>query len=279
MDNFIAYMRNKKLSEITIHDRLEFLRRLRKYLGNECLLSATPNTLAEFQSTYAHLRPASVDIYTRHVRAFYHWARRTSLILVDPAEDLPLPRIPKPVPHPTSFDDLRVILACAPKQLRTAYVLAAFAGLRCGEICRLTWRDITRDSGVPIALIHGKGGKERYVPLLAPVVAEIGFGRTWVLTNNGVAMRSRLLSVHSTRFLQEIGIATTLHSMRATFATHTLRITKDPLLVRDLLGHDDLKTTQIYTLTDMNDVHGRLAEFAQLADGIIGPRQLAAVSA
>lgn len=278
MDKFIAHMRGRKLSEITIHDRLDVLRRLRDHLGHG-LVEATADELETFQATYSHLRPATVDIYTRHVRAYYYWARRSGYIVTDPAEGLPLPRIPRAVPHPTGFDDLKTILACAPTHLRIAYALAAFAGLRCGEICRLTFRDISRDTGAPIALIHGKGGKDRYVPLLAPVMSEIGVGRSWVLTSDGRPMRPRLLSVHSTRFLHDLGMTTTLHSMRATFATHTLRITRDPLLIRDLLGHESLKTTQIYTQTDLDDVHGRLAEFAKVADGLLTPRHLAAVTA
>ena len=67
------------------------------------------------------------------------------------------------VPHPTSQTDLRTLLACSTGPLYLAYVLAAFAGLRCGEICGPRVED----------LIHRKGGYERIVPLLPPVVAEL----------------------------------------------------------------------------------------------------------
>lgn len=276
MQKFIGYMTARKFSPQTIHDRVEFLGRLAGFLPGT-LLEATSESLEGFQATYAHLAPASVDIYTRHIRAFYRWARRAGLIETDPAEDLPLPIVPKAIPHPTSFDDLRVILGCSTGILHTSYVLAAFAGLRAGEICRLAGREINRDSGKPIALIHGKGNKDRMVPILAPVMSEIGFGRGWIITKNDKPVRPSILSAESSRFIKSLGIGTTLHSMRATFATHVMRLTGDPLLVRDLLGHESLETTQIYTLGDMANVHTRIADFAAIADELLNPRRLAAV--
>lgn len=278
MERFIAHMRTRKLSEVTIKDRSELIGRLADFLP-VWPIEATTEMLEQFQSTYSHLRPASVDIYTRHIRAFYVWARKSKLILVDPAEDLALPKVPRTVPHPTSFVDLRTIFGCAPPLLRRAYVLASFTGLRCGEICRLSGRDITNDTGKPIALIHGKGGKDRRVPILAPVMTEIGYGRGWVLIKDERPVQPEYLSAESSRFLHGLGMNTTLHSMRATYATHIMDITHDPLLVRDLLGHESLETTQIYTQSSLTGVHDRIAEYAAIADGMLSPRHLTVVQA
>lgn len=276
---YVQYMRVQKLSENTITGRIELLLRLRNAIPVETLFEATPSMLANFQNRFAHLSPNSVAIYTSHIKTFFAWALAQGHISEDPAVGLPTPRLGKGKPHPTRQEDLTTILSCARGYLRTAYVLAAFAGLRCAEICSLQGRDITREGdGLPIAIVHGKGNKERYVPILAPVMAEIGYGRGWAITNrDGAPLNAKTLSIRSSKFLHELGVPTTLHSMRHFFATNTLRITQDPLLVRDLLGHEDLTTTQIYMESNLNGVHDRMAGVADLADRFIRPTPLRSV--
>lgn len=266
---YVQSMRNAKMSEITIRDRVELLTRLEEFLGIP-LLEATGDDLYRYQSTYAHLAPATVDIYTRHIRALYRWAYRTDRLATDIGEHLILPRIHRGRPHPTSFDDLRTILACAREPLRTTYILAAFAGLRCGEVCRLHSREVDRENAT--ALIHGKGGKQRTVPLLGPVMSEIGYRRGWIITTfHGRPVTPDRLSSDSSRFLHDLGMATTLHSMRGTFATAAARITHDPLLVRDLLGHDSVATTEIYMESSLIGAHAKLAKLEAIASGLLYP--------
>jgi len=272
-------MRILKRSEATITKRVELLDRLRAYLDTVPLLDATTEDLRGFQATYAHLAPASVDIYTRHVKAFYRWAHERGLIGTDPAAVLGVPHIGRGKPHPTRVEDLAIIFACTTGALRLAYVLAAFAGLRCGEICRLQGQDLDL-AGPATALVHGKGGKDRTVPLLPVVVAELlGMARRgWLVTHeNGHPYRPNQLSVASTKHLHDLGIATTLHSMRAAFATLAFQATRDPLFVRDLLGHESVATTEIYTLSSLADAHTRLAGLSDQAAGLLHPRRLSAV--
>src|SRR4051812_4945310 len=134
-------MRLQNRSEVTIRDRIETLERLARHLDHD-LLTATEVELAAYQGRFEHLAPATVDVYTRHVQAFYRWALQRKLIDADPSTELIRPHLRKGRPHPTSLDDLRTILACTVGALRLAYVLAAFAGLRRGEICRLHRSDL-----------------------------------------------------------------------------------------------------------------------------------------
>lgn len=278
MQLFVQYMRIRKFSEETIEDRVKLLHRLETFLG-ESLLSATTDSLIGFQATVAHLAPASVHVYTRHIRSFYLWARKTGLIAEDPAVDLELPRLGRGRPHPTPVKDLRTIFACASGRMRTAYMLATFAGLRCGEICRLHSRDLDFD-GAPTALIHGKGGKERIVPLIPPIVSEIGYLRGFIITtNDGRQVQPARLSDVSTQFLAGIGVQTTLHSMRHAFATSVARITHDSMFVRDLLGHESLATTEVYMQSSLDGAHMRLSEMSVMADQMLRRPYLAVVHA
>lgn len=65
--------------------------------------------------------------------------------------------------------------------------------------------------------------------------------------------------------------------VRHYFATYAARITKDPLFVRDLLGHASVATTEIYMASDMEGAHARLAGLTAQAERVLGGRQLYAV--
>lgn len=278
MDNavlteFTTDMRIAKRSEVTIKDRLEVLARLSRHIEIE-LLAATPTDLRSYQATYAHLAPASVNIYTRHILEFYRWALLRGLLEQDPSLGLIVPRVRRGRPHPTMLADLRTIFACTDGALRMAYVFAAFAGLRCGEICRLQRTDLDTDARDVTALVDGKGGKQRRVPLIAPVVTELveyGLPRAgWVITRNGVPYLPKQLSIDSHLHLRSLGCPTTLHSMRHYFLTNAARVTHDLLFVRDLAGHESVATTQIYTESTMEGAHGRLAGVGDLATDLLG---------
>lgn len=281
--SFELHMMTAKFSPVTITDRLELIRRLARALPAG-LLAATPADLERFQQSFATLSRNSVNIYTRHIQAFYRWAVAVGLIESDPCGRLVAIRQRKGLPHPITEKDLRTLLACATGSLRTTYVLAAFAGLRAGEICRLRGEDLTLDADQPTALIDGKGGKERIVPLLPPVVEELrrlGFPRSGhVITCAARGGPERpytpeRLSQASTVFMRSVGVKSTLHSLRHYFATEVVKLTRDILLVRDLLGHASLATTQIYMHSTLEGATERMASFAStastlLADGAAG---------
>jgi integrase len=283
IDVFELHMRTAKMSPETIKKRLEILRRLEAVLeyddySPKPLIEATPDDLAAFQGTFADLAPASMDIYTRHVMAFYAWAVKFGHIETDPCSRLVSVRVRKGLPHPTSASDVRLIFACTRRPLRTAYVLAAYGGLRCGEVCRLRWEELNLAGAVPSAFVHGKGGKERVVPLLPAVVDELqqigpapkGYV---LLTASGRPYQPSRLSVASSKHLRELHVASTLHSLRHYYATAAYQATRDILLVRDLIGHESVGTTQIYTRSSLDGAHARLDALAHDASGMLGGGQ------
>lgn len=73
------------------------------------------------------------------------------------------------------------------------------------------------------------------------------------------------------------GQSRTLHSMRAAFATLAFAATRDPLFVRDLLGHESVATTEVYTLSSLADAHERLAGLSAQAASMLHPQRLRAV--
>jgi integrase len=319
--HFVIWMEAAKLSVRTIGDRLSILRRLQRSLPDGDITHATRTDLETFQASYRHLQVASVNVYTRHVKAFYRWLLERGTITVDPSVALPVPVVHRGQPHPASVEQVRTIFACTTGGLRLAYALAAFAGLRCGEITRLQSNAIDLTSRVPTAVIHGKGGRERTVPILPPLAYELGHvaryaetgdvslrsglsarylpiasgpelaryrsarsigpppspraHRGWVVRReDGAPYSPKQLSLASCKHLHDIGVDTTLHSLRHSFATWVARATRDPLLVRDLLGHASVATTEIYMASAATEAQSRLGELSALAGDVLDSARL-----
>jgi integrase len=282
LHDFVSDMRVVNRREATIRARVKILTRLGRFTHPAGLLEVDQDMLIAFErAAFVGLKPATVDIYSRNIQSFYRWALHRRLITVDPSVDMPRPQLRKGKPKPISLDDLRTIFACTRGELRIAYVLASFAGLRRGEICRLSRSDLDLSSACPTADIDGKGGKPRTVPLLAPVVHELlefGLPRSgWLITWNGRQYPDEYLSTHSLRHLRSIGVVGTLHSMRHTFATTTYRTTHDLLMLKELLGHESVATTEIYAAPDMGTAHARLQPVADTASSLLSARHLHAV--
>jgi integrase len=280
MCEFVRDMRIAKRSPATITARVELLERLRRYLADRTpplgLLEADTDVLRDFQATYAHLAPASVDIYTRHMKSFYRWAHsERGMLDTDPAARLAQPRVPRGRPRPLNATDLQILFAATRGPLRVVFALAVFAGLRRGEICALQRHDLDLDGPTATALINGKGGRQRIVPILRPVLDELytaGLPRAGyvVLDERGRPWQPPKLSIACHHHLRGLGLDATLHSGRHTFATHAARITKDPMFVRDMLGHASVATSEIYMASDLSDAHVKLAQMSTLAEGLLG---------
>lgn len=128
-------------------------------------------------------------------------------------------------------------------QLKLLY----YCGLRLSEMINLRSQDLDLKSEI-LKVVQGKGGKDRFVPLPKPIIADLKsycsdlkpedllFNTT---NRNTQAFISRLGS--------KIGKKIHAHMLRHSYATHVLEKTNNIELVRELLGHSNIMTTQIYT--------------------------------
>lgn len=113
------------------------------------------------------------------LRSFYRWAHRKGLIGADPSSDLPSVAVPFGVPRPTP-EDIVHELVLVPGRIGTMAMLAAYCGLRRGEIARVHRDDLAGK----LLLVHGKGGKERIVPVVsAELLARIQAADGWLFPN------------------------------------------------------------------------------------------------
>lgn len=176
-------------------------------------------------------------------------------------EVITAPRLDKRLPRPLSEEQSLALVnrkteSWEDLRNQALFILLYGCGLRLSEALNLNGTDWTHS----FLLIKGKGGKERHVPVLAPVVEKV---ETYLKTEpyppspeSPLFRGTRGGRLHPTvaeramRALRlELGLSdsATPHALRHSFATHLLEGGGDLRHIQELLGHASLSSTQIYT--------------------------------
>ena len=244
------------------------------------VLQATHRDFRRFLSSLSGAGYAKTTVNRRlsAVRSFYSWLVREGVIESNPAAVVSSPKLPKPLPHVLSQEDVEKLLECADAATPAGALDAALvellyaSGARIGEVASL---DVDRiDFSDKSVRLFGKGSKERIVPLypaaLRALDAYLAHARPMLLANHkggltaeeaadaqralfinarGARMSERSLRARFEKLLARAGLAgmATPHTMRHTFATEVLDGGADLRSVQEMLGHASLSTTQIYT--------------------------------
>lgn len=166
----------------------------------------------------------------------------------NPVSKIVRPRLHGHGPRPIDTGQLRRAIDAAQGDLRVWLTIEAYEGLRCQEVTFLAAEDFDREAMVPTLLItHGKGNKERRLPLHPEVVVAL---ELW----GNMPIRGRLfpratppaVSQRINRHLHKMGITSTAHTLRHWFGTSTYIATKDLRLTQTLMGHSSPQTTAGY---------------------------------
>ena len=294
LEAFLAWMRDeKRCAALTLvayrHDLSGFLGFLAAHLGGEADLAALDGLRqADLRAWLAHDAAALAAASSRRprstregnnrtrarriaaLRSFYRYlARRHGLTSTAPAllvGPRALPRLPRPLSPAQALDVADGIGALAETPMAAVrdtalFILLYGCGLRISEALGLDLRHLPRGQGEPL-LIHGKGGRERLVPILPAVFAVLDDWRArhpdpraeaplfpgvrGDRLNPAVAQRT----MRHYRRLAGLPEHATPHALRHSFATHLMEGGADLRSIQELLGHASLSTTQAYTLVD-----------------------------
>jgi integrase/recombinase XerC len=220
------------------------------------------------------LAPASVARLVAAIRSFGKWLALTGRLAASPAGLLRAPRQGRKLPRWLEPDEIARLLD-APQgddfaAVRARAVLETLysTGMRVGELCSLNDGRLDLLGGV--AVLRGKGRKERLAPVGGPAIRALEawrrlrdatFGRSGRDDPVFRGTRGGRLDQREVRRLlgdaiAQAGLAgrTTPHTLRHSFATHLLRAGADIRSVQELLGHASLATTQIYTHLSIDDL-------------------------
>ena len=220
------------------------------------------------EKTGQKLSTASQINYLAYLETFFRFLKTTGRIAVNPTEIIKLPRQPKPLPHALlTPEEIRRLLALpdlhSPLGFRDRVILEVFwsTGIRVGELVALHVGDVRFDEGL-ITLRTPKGRKDRSVPVgegavawlceyvehARPLLAKGGNDPHLFLSRHARRMdRTSVfdkLKVYRRRARIKKPVGT--HTFRHTLATEMLKAGADLRHIQEMLGHDNLTTTQRY---------------------------------
>lgn len=177
-------------------------------------------------------------------RSFYGFLATAGRIRRNPALDLPTIR--RPHREPVAAPEEVVRVPCTDPRVQLMVDLGARQGLRRCEIVAVHSRDLRRDLLGWSLLVHGKGARERLVPLHEDIAARIlAAGPGWLFPSPRSAS-GHLTASRAGTLIKEAMDGWPSHSLRRRFATKIENETHDIRSIQMLLGHSDLSTTQRY---------------------------------
>lgn len=201
------------------------------------------------------------------LKSFFHYLIREEYLNTDPMEHLSTPKSERRLPAILSVLEVEKLLEApdsgTPMSIRDRAMLEMLyaTGIRVSELCGLTINDWWDNP--PKIRCLGKGSKERYVPMgrmaLKWLTRYLAVSRprllgpqesdTLFLNHRGSAMTRQGFWKIIKKYALKVGITKpiTPHTVRHSFATHLLENGADLRAVQEMLGHQDISTTQIYT--------------------------------
>jgi len=241
-------------------DTLRMDRLAIRRLGDVCghtkqVRSITKNDLANLKATLlaTGLSPNTVATYFRHLRAAFNWAAQESYRQTQPV--FPKVKTPRRLPRIIEVTDLDAIFDHLKEKDHRTWRYAMFSlwtGCRLSECVDLTWPrirlyDESHQQVHGWATIVGKGDKERQVPLLEEAVCAMGdpadIGPVFAKHHPDTVSKWFHAAVVATGFS---GKRYSFHSLRHTSATRMLQRGYRMTIIQQILGHVDIRTTQLY---------------------------------
>jgi len=280
VEQFLDYLRDQRhVSDCTLRAYASDLEQFGEFLVDQLGTDEPPgpqqlDTLAVrgfvARLSLSGLAKSSIARKLSTVRSFLRQAVRDGRIEVSPAEGIPTPRVPRPLPRNLTVDEVFNLLdhieTDDPASVRDRALLELLyaTGLRVSELVGLDLEDV--DLSARVVRVLGKGGKERLVPFVHAAADTL---RRWLdraqplrtradaspavfLNLRGGRLTARSVRRILDRRLREAAILARVspHALRHSFATHMLGAGADLRAIQELLGHASLSTTQRYTHVD-----------------------------
>ncbi len=224
------------------------------------LMTATGDDIQNYLASLPDCA-SSVARHASALRGFYKFLMLEKIISENPTANLELPKRSRPLPKFLSVDEIELLISSAgdiknATRLRAMIELVYASGLRVSELCELPLTAILGDK----LLIHGKGAKERIVPMHAGAIAAL---QKWLAVRDDEKSKYVFpgggASGHITRdgffkILKKCAVLAGIdqhrvspHVLRHSFASHLLAGGANLRAIQTMLGHEDISTTQIYT--------------------------------
>ena len=215
------------------------------------------------------------------IHSFYRFLLYHQYIQQDPSELLEMPRIEKKLPEVLTLDEIDAMIAqidmskAEGHRNRAIIEMLYGSGLRVSELTELKLSNIYRKEGY--MRIIGKGNKQRLVPISPEADKQLGY---WLedrakldikpdavdiafLNHYGRQLTRAMIFTIVKQLAKAAEIRKTIspHTLRHSFATHLLQNGADLRIIQQLLGHESIVTTEIYTHVDIHDLRDAILKF------------------
>jgi len=277
VQDFLGSLRLRQLAPATIRTYSTDLRQLLDFLtatGSAPRPEEVDRPLLTRFLLHRPLAPRSIRRRQAVCSALFTFLQEEGRVTANPARRIRLPKVPASLPAALAPDQVQRLLALplAPWE-RCILTLLLTAGLRHAEAATLTLDDVDIAGGT--LRVHGKGAKERLLPLHPDAARTLRehlaqrpatASRALFLTSwrRGMAVPGHYIERLFNRLAKQAGIpGLTPHRLRHTFATYLLRSGVDIRTVQELLGHADLRTTAIYLHSDLRAKREAVNRLAQ----------------
>lgn len=285
INKYKAYLQlEKSLSGNSIDAYLTDLDKLLLYVGaeNKDYKNISYEDLQHFVAGLRDLgiHPRSQARIISGIKSFYRYLLLDGYIDKDPTELLESPKIGMRIPEVLTEQEINDILdtidLSKPEGQRNRAMLEVLysCGLRVSELTSLRYSDVYFED--EFIRVEGKGSKQRLVPISETAIREIrnylydrnqvnvkkGFEDILFLSRRGTAL-SRIMVFHVIKQQAELaGIKKNVspHTFRHSFATHLLEGGANLRAIQDMLGHENIATTEIYTHIDREMLRREILE-------------------
>jgi integrase/recombinase XerD len=220
------------------------------------------------------------------IRAFYKFLLMEDLIDQDPSELLESPKLQRTLPDALSYEEIELLLKSIdmslPHSLRNRAILETLyaCGLRVTELTTLKISHYYPDQG--FIKVLGKNNKERLIPIgdaaikqiemylsreraLLPIISK-GHEDILFLNRRGKGLTRVMIFMMIKTYVAQAGIQKSVspHTFRHSFATHLVEGGADLRAVQEMLGHESILTTEIYTHVDRNYLRETMMKYHPL---------------
>ena len=228
------------------------------------------------------MTPASQARILSGIKAFYKYLLMEDMINSDPSELLESPKIQRKLPDTLSYHEINKMIAAIdlskPEGVRNKAMLEVLygCGLRVSELTELKLSNLYLD--IEFIKVLGKGSKERLVPIGSEAVKAL---QIWIeqvrvhipvkkgeedmvfLNRRGTHLTRVYVFLAIKDLAKIIGLKKTIspHTFRHSFATHLVEGGADLRAVQEMLGHESITTTEIYTHMDREYLKGTIIQY------------------
>lgn len=278
LKGFLDYLKlEKSLSPNSVEAYLNDVKKLYSFckfnLNEKKIEEISTDELRKFIQSIAELglNSTSQARILSGIKAFFKFLILEDIITIDPAKILETPKISRKLPETLSIEEIEKMIHCIDKSKAEGHRNEAIietlysCGLRVSELVNLQLSNLFFEEGY--IKVVGKGNKERFVPIgnNAQKTIELylnhyrgllaikkGMEDIVFLNRRGSMLTREMIFTIVKNLALEAGIFKSVspHTFRHSFATHLLEGGADLRAIQEMLGHESITTTEIYTHID-----------------------------